>query len=372
MRCAYGALEAWTSIGINTLLFILKLALGLSIRSVALIADAVHTLSDSATSVVVLVGFRMARRAPDLRHPYGHGRWETIATLIVAVLLLSVCLDLFKQSVESVFMPRLTAAPGWAIAVITASILVKEALARFSLGLGRAIDSRALIADAVHHRSDVFATAMVVVSLAASRFGMPRADGFMGMGVSLVIAWTAFTLIRETISPLLGEGATPELQARIEAMALRHPGILGVHEITVHQYGFARMISLHLEVSDREPIGDLHALSEKVEAHIGNELDATVVAHLDPVNPHHPRYAAVADALQDLVKADPRLQSHHDLRLIGPDHGPCKAVANVVLARPLDGAESRSLMRRLASRIRERVPGITAVLKPESPFARPG
>lgn len=370
VRCAYGALEAWTSIGLNTLLFILKLAIGLAIHSVALIADAVHTLSDCATSVVVLVGFRMARRAPDVRHPYGHGRWETIATLIVAVLLLSVCLDLLQQSVGSIFAPRVTAAPLWAMAAVAATIPVKEALARFSLCLGHAIKSKALIADAVHHRSDVFATAMVVVSLAASRFGLPHMDGVMGMGVSLMIAWTAFTLIRETISPLLGEGVTPELLAQIEAMALRHPGILGVHEVTVHQYGFVRVISLHIEVSDRESVGDLHALSEKVEAHISSGLDATVVAHMDPVNPHHPRYAAVAEAIQQLVHEEPRLQSYHDLRLIGPEHGPCKAVANLVLAEPLTRSDAQHLTRRLARRIRDRIPGTTAVLKLESPFVR--
>lgn len=163
VRARYGALEGWASIVINILLFVIKLLIGLSIKSVSLIADAVHTLADSATSVVVIIGFKMAKKPADKEHPFGHGRMESVATLIVSVLLFIAGAELLEKSIHSTARPQASTAPLGVILLIVGTIIIKELMSRFSYELGKIIDSQILKADALHHRSDVIATGLVVL-----------------------------------------------------------------------------------------------------------------------------------------------------------------------------------------------------------------
>ena len=220
VRSRYGALEGWTSIVINLLLFVVKIVLGLSIRSVSLIADAVHTLADSGTSAVVIIGFKIARKPSDKEHPFGHGRMESVAALVVSVLLFMAGVELVEKSIHAIVKPHSSTAPTGVILVILVTIVIKELMSRFSYQLGEIIDSQALKADALHHRSDVFATALVVVALIATRFGYYNIDGIMGVGVSLIIFYSAFLIAKEAVNPLLGEEPSkefPEIKTVIKA-----------------------------------------------------------------------------------------------------------------------------------------------------------
>jgi len=369
VRYGYGALEGWTSIVVNGALFVIKLLLGLSIQSVSLVADAVHTLADTVTSVVVIIGFRMAKKPSDKEHPFGHGRFESVAALIVALLLFQAAFELLKTSAANVMEPSQTSASLGVIAIIVVTIGIKEFLARFSYALGDIIDSAALRADAVHHRSDVFATALVVVALVASRFGYARVDGAMGILVSAIIAWSAYHIAREAVAPLLGEPVSEETLKRIEGIAKAHPGVLGVHDIIFHQYGRTNVISLHVEVSANESPFKAHALAEAVEEQIVQEWPGIAVAHVDPLNTDHPQYGAVEQAIAEIVEADDRVYSFHDLRLVGCGAGGCNAVFDIVLKRGVGEREAHDIVVSVKKKFSARFPKMRPYIKAEPKYA---
>ncbi len=369
VRLRYGLLEGWISIVLNLLLFAVKLILGLMIKSVSLIADALHTLADSATSLVVIIGFKIARKPSDREHPFGHGKMESISALIIAILLFVVCVELLEKSIYRIFNPTTTRASLFIILIIAGTALIKEVMSRFSSILGDMIDSKALKADALHHRSDVFATLVVVVALIGSYWGYTRLDGIMGIIVSLVIGASAFSIARDAIHPLLGEAPSAERIREVEEIAMEQSDVLGVHEIIIHTYGQVRMISLHLEVSDKSTAYELHHLSEEVEEAIAKKLKAEVVAHIDPVNKDHPQYEEIHRVVSEIASEDSRISSFHDLRIVGTDPGKSKAVFNIVLEEDIDDQERYDIIRSAQKKFLARFPSMKIVVKAESKFA---
>jgi cation diffusion facilitator family transporter len=369
VRARYGTLEGWASIVVNTLLFVIKLLVGLSINSVSLIADAVHTLADSATSVVVIIGFKMAKKPSDKEHPFGHGRMESVATLIVSVLLFIAGFELLAQSARSTLSPQTSTASVGVLLLIAGTILVKELLSRFSYALGDMIDSQTLKADALHHRSDVLATALVLVALIAARFGYTRIDGVMGIFVSLVIFYSAYLIAREAIAPLLGQAPSKEMLKQIVRLARAHEGVFGVHDIIYHRYGQTSIVSLHIEVSHQESALRLHALAERVEAEIGKETGGTVVVHVDPINKDHPQYEAIAQAIAEITSADPRVHSFHDLRIVGCDMDRCNVVFDIALEEDADEQEIYDLIRSIRAQFTSRFPEMKTVINAEPKYA---
>jgi cation diffusion facilitator family transporter len=309
------------SIVINTALGVVKGWLGLVTGSLALLADAFHTFSDSGTSIIVVFGFRLARKPADQKHPFGHGRFESIASIVIAVLLGVRALEMGKAGVDRILHPQAVSASGWVIALVFVFMILKELLAEFSMDLGRLIGSDALLADAWHHRSDVFATGLVIVSFFGSRWGVPWLDGAMGMGVAAVIAWAAVAIMNQAVKPLVGEYATEETYGVIAAVARSVPGVRSVHDIVVHRYGLTHVISLHIEVSDRQsPLG-LHALSEKVEDRIAERFPGHAIVHIDPVDRTHKDYARIQGMLEAISEKSGGRCSFHDLRIAGEkDH----------------------------------------------------
>jgi len=369
VRARYGTLEGWTSIVINILLFAVKMTIGLSIKSVALIADAIHTLADSATSVVVIIGFKIAKKPSDREHPFGHGRMESIATLIVSVLLFIAGFELMEKSIHSIARPQESTASLSVILIIAGTIIIKELMARFSYQLGDIIDSQALKADALHHRTDVFATGLVVVALIASRLGFHRVDGIMGAFVSLIIFYSAYVIAKEAINPLLGEAPSAETLKEIERLANGYEGVLGVHDIIYHKYGQTVIVSLHLEVSDKESAFDLHELSEAVEEEIGQKIGGTIIAHIDPINVDHPKYHAIEREIKEIISKDRRVSSFHDLRIIGCDVDKCKVVFDIVLEKDADEQDRYDIVRSIRERVEEKFPGMKTAIKAEPKFA---
>ncbi len=318
-RARISLLEGYTSVFVNTLLFILKLAVWWLTASIALLADSIHTLADSVTSVVVLVGAYVSRRPPDREHPFGHGRAELVSALIIAVLLGVAAFEFGKSSFLRVFTPEILSVPWWAAALIAVSVLVKEWLSRFAFTLAEASGSKALEADAWHHKTDVLATLLVVVAMVAARFGLVWVDGVMGVTVSGVILWAAVRIAKESVTPLLGEAPTEEELAEIETQALEVDGVRGVHDIIVHKYGETRIISLHVETLDDLNARNLHTLAEQVEDRVDTQGHGLVVVHVDPINVDHPCYAGVKTVLGEAVSCDGRIESFHDFRMEGDD-----------------------------------------------------
>ncbi|NLG83184.1 MAG: cation transporter [Firmicutes bacterium] len=280
-----GFLEAWVSILGNMALFVVKFFLGTAIRSIALVADAFHTLSDVLTSVVVLIGFKAAGRAPDKEHPFGHGRVENIATLIIAILLVVVGGDFLIQSVRKLIQPAPVAGSFPIVAVLLVSGAVTALMASFSIWLGRRIDSQTLVADAWHHRSDAIASILVALAIVGALFNLYWLDGLFGLGVSLLIIYVGLDVGRSAANPLVGLSPGPGLLASIRDEASAVEGVLGVHDVAVHDYGQRRAISLHVEVPADIDVHRAHGIADEVERRIATKMNADTVVHVDPQTP---------------------------------------------------------------------------------------
>jgi len=278
-----GYLEGVLSSIINTILFILKLWVGMMVGSVAMIADAWHTLSDTLTSLVVIIGFWISGRPSDREHPFGHGRAELIGALIIGTLLGVVGVNFFKESVMNLFRhvkpPTFTLVP---IIIFALSIAIKEAIAQFSMWAGKKINSRALIADAWHHRSDAIASALIVLG---ALFGKSLwwIDGVMGIGVSLLILWAAFDVVRSAADDLMGEDVDPVLSGKIQALITEiAPDITHVHHLHVHRYGQHREITLHIRMDGEATLNLVHEVASRIETRLRSELDVEVTVHAEP------------------------------------------------------------------------------------------
>lgn len=369
VRAQYGALEGWTSIVINVVLFAIKVFVGFSIKSIALIADAAHTLADSATSIVVIIGFKMARKPSDKEHPFGHGRMESVAALVVSVLLFMVGIELLEKSIIAVIHPKSSTAPLWVILLVLATIIIKELMARFSYQLAEIIDSQALKADALHHRTDAITTVLVVVALIVTRFGYNYIDGVMGALVSLIIFYSAYWIAKAAIDPLLGQAPSKETIKQIEKTAMSCEGVLGVHDIIFHKYGQTSIISLHIEVSDKDSAFRLHALSENVQNSITQKMGAMAVVHIDPINKEHPQYEQIAQSIKQIISEDKRINSFHELRIIGSIVNNCKVVFDIALEEDTDEQETCDIIRSITEKFKNSFPEMKPVIKAEPKYA---
>lgn len=314
-RTDYGKIGGWASILLNLFLFLLKLAMGIISGSIGLLADAFHTLSDLATSVVVLISFRISGKPSDSEHPFGHGRAELVSAVIMATLLAATALELFKISVERLLQPVPFTAPWWIIAVLVLTILLKEGLALFSGYLARKIYSPTLKADAWHHHLDAVSTLFVVATFLFAHYHLPNMDGPAGIVISLIILYSAYGIAREPIDQLLGSAPGDRLLSRIEEIALSFPEVLGVHDIIVHRYGETTIISLHIEVDENLSLRKAHAITEKVDQAIRREMGAYVVVHADPVMERTGEYQSVERLLREFCEKQSGCDSFHDLRM---------------------------------------------------------
>jgi len=369
VRTRVGFFEGWVSIIGNLLLFGIKIAAGILINSIALIADAVHTLSDSATSAVVVIGFKIAEKPSDKEHPFGHGKMESVSALILSVLLFIAGFEILKKSAYGVNHPQETPASLLVIFIISATIAVKEMMARFSYNLGDMIDSSALKADGLHHRSDVLATGLVVIVLVAARFGYRRIDGVMGIVVSLIIFYSAYKISKEAINPLLGQAPSKEILKRIEAIAKRHAGVLGVHDIIVHKYGRVSIISFHIEVSGKDSIFHLHDLSEEVEEDVGREIGGKVIVHIDPVDKDYPGYDKIALAVKEIIDEDKRVHSFYELRIIGSRINKGKVVFDIALEEDADEKKKYDIIHSIQNKFKQKFPNMKIVIKAEPKYS---
>ena len=282
-RKRIGYLEAWVSIIGNVLLFLLKLLIGVAINSLSLIADAFHSLSDVLTSIVVLVGFKFGEKPADKEHPFGHGRIEIIATLIIAFLLIVVTYDLGKSAILRIISPQKVKFSSIAIIFMIASAGFKEWMASFSIFLGKKINASSLIADAWHHRSDAIASLLVGLGLIFMRFNLYLIDGILALGVAILIGWIAVRLIIISSSTLIGEAPDSELISKISQISLSVPGVINIHNIYVHDYNTNKIISLHVEVNDNLLADVAHEIATTVEEKIKEKTHAyNVTAHIDP------------------------------------------------------------------------------------------
>ena len=321
VRTAYGNLASLVGMACNILLCIGKLLAGTLFGSIAIMADALNNLSDASSNVVSLIGFRLAAKAPDAEHPYGHARYEYLAGLVVSVTILAIGLSLLKESALKVLHPTPVVFSWLSIGVLAASILVKLWLSGFNRAVGKKINSETLMATAADSRNDVLTTGAVLLStILCSLTGYGIIDGIMGVGVAAFILWSGWGLVMDTLSPLLGESPSPELVEHIERTVMSYPGVLGVHDLMVHDYGPGHQFaSLHVEFpAETDPL-TAHDVIDNIENDFLKKDRLQVTIHYDPIVTADASVGVLRARLKEHARQlDPRL-SIHDLRIVPGD-----------------------------------------------------
>ncbi len=274
--------EGWLSIIINTLLFGLKYWVGITTASIAIIADAWHTLSDSFTSLVVLWGAKSSARPPDRKHPFGHGRIEVIASVIIGAVLATVGLNFLIESVRRLINRETAAYSTLAVVVFAISMICKEALARFSIQSGRKTDSRSLVADGWHHRSDAIASALILIGILLGRYFWWM-DGVLGIAVSLVIFWATFDILRISVSSLIGERPDAALIGDLRRLVSESIAFdVDLHHLHLHQYGQHKELTFHISLPQNLKLREAHSIANNLETLIHERLGLETTIHVDP------------------------------------------------------------------------------------------
>lgn len=335
VRAAIGTLSGLVGIVCNVLLFAFKLLVGTLTGSVSITADAMNNLSDASGSIVTFIGFRVADKPADEHHPYGHARAEYLSGLGVAALILVIGLELVKTSVEKIIHPTPVTFTTVAAVVLLASIAVKFWMNLFNRSLARRIDSTALMATAADSRNDCITTGAVLIAAVVEKLTNIPVDGWIGLAVALFILYSGLNLAKDTISPLLGEGADPELREKIVDYIVAQPKVLGYHDLMVHDYGPGqRFASLHVEMDCREDPLECHERIDDMERECLRSHNVHLVIHYDPVVIDNPELTALkAKVLCLLQTRDPRL-SLHDFRMV-PGKKHMNLVFDVALPRDM-------------------------------------
>ncbi len=315
-RVRVGKFQGWVSVVVNAILFVLKFTLGLVSGAISLMADAIHTLSDVVSSAVVIWGFKAVEKPADAEHPYGHGRAEYVATLVIAILLAVVGIEFIQSGIDRIMHPEEIMAHWWMIIAVAATIVVKEITASFAIFLSKKIESGTLQADAWHHRTDAISSLLVVVAMVAGRFGYHNVDGYAGVGVALIILWTAWEIARDAIDDLIGKPPSDDELEAIRSAAMSVAGVLGTHDISVHSYGSDKYASIHIEVDANQHTLKTHDIAEAVEEAINHRLNVNPTVHIDPVYIDHPMVNKVKDSLERYLSTNSMVTSFHDIRIV--------------------------------------------------------
>ena len=318
VRESYANLAGIVGILTNSMLFIIKLSVGLLSNSVSILADAFNNLSDAASSIITIIGFKMANKPADAEHPFGHGRIEYITAMIVSFMVMLVGLQFIKTSFERIINPSAVTFELIPFILLLISIGFKFWLSIFNKSIGNKINSSTLKATATDAMGDVFTSTTVVISFLISKFTTIPIDGYIGIVVALAIVYSGFSLIKETLSPLLGEPPDPVLVSNITDMVMSYDNITGIHDLIVHNYGPGRiMASIHAEIPSNIDIMEIHHIIDTAEREISKKLNIYLVIHMDPICIDTDEIIEARKIVEDVLHKYEEIKSFHDFRIVG-------------------------------------------------------
>ena len=320
VREAYGVLGSIVGLILNALLFLGKFLAGIISGSIAILADAFNNLSDAASSIITLAGFKLAGKKADTSHPFGHGRFEYVSGLVVAFLIVYMGIELIRSSIGKILSGETVKGSGLIVGILLVSILVKGYMAFYNFRIAGKIKSTSMRAAGIDSLSDMAATFLVLVATVFGRYTNFCLDGYCGLLVAGFILWAGIGAIRETMNPLLGTKPDSELVKEIEQFVLSHEGIMGMHDMMIHDYGPGRMmISLHAEVPGDGDVFALHDLIDKIETELEERLGCEAVIHMDPIEANNQIVMDMREQIKQRVKELDPVFEIHDFRMVqGP------------------------------------------------------
>ena len=313
-RAKYGSFVGWNSIIVNTILFILKILLGLMINSMALIADSIHSISDTATSFIVIIGFRVSGKPADKKHPFGHQRAEYIATLVIAIILVVAGIEFIKEGIERFKNPESMKYSFSILALIILTMFVKFWMGSLTQYIGEKINSQSIRADAVHHYTDVISTVFVLISVFFSKFGYYAFDGMGSALVGIMLIYTGFTISIDASDMILGTAPSKRFIKKLKKLANNISGVVDAHDIIIHNYGEKQFITLHIEIDGKINCLQSHDIAIQVEESLQLETNAHITVHIDPIELSNPILKKVYESLSEMMDKHKWFHGFHDLR----------------------------------------------------------
>lgn len=371
VRTRYGMLASVVGIFCNVLLFSVKLAIGLILSSLAVTADAFNNLSDAASSIISFVGVKMAGKPADAEHPFGHGRIEYIAALIVSFLVIEVGFTFFKSSISKIMHPEEITFDPVPFIILILSILVKLWMAFFNNKLGKRIDSKVMLATAADSLGDVITTSATVISIVICHFTSINVDAIAGLIVSGIVIWSGVSIAKDTLEPLIGQRVPSELYQKITDMVGSYEGIVGAHDLIVHNYGPNRsMATIHAEVPNDVSIEASHEIIDRIERDAKKELNILLVIHMDPVEMRDEEVLELRDKTSHIVHAlDPELH-FHDFRVL-KENEQKNLIFDLVVPDSYTEKDANRVMHQLIALLHEMEKNVDCIITLDRSFEAP-
>ncbi len=371
VRTRYGMLASVVGIFCNVLLFSVKLTIGLILSSLAVTADAFNNLSDAASSIISFIGVKMAGKPADAEHPFGHGRIEYIAALIVSFLVIEVGFTFFKSSISKILHPEEISFDLVPFVILILSILVKLWMAFFNNKLGKRIDSKVMLATAADSLGDVITTSATVLSIIICHFTSINVDAIAGLIVSAIVIWSGISIAKDTLEPLIGERVPAELYQKITDIVESYDGIVGTHDLIVHNYGPNRsMATIHAEVPNDINIEVSHEIIDKIERDVKKDLNILLVIHMDPVEMRDEEVLSLREKTSRIVHAlDPKL-NFHDFRVL-KENEQRNLIFDLVIPDSYSEKDANRVMHQLVSLLHEMDGNVECIITLDRSFEAP-
>lgn len=368
VREVYGTLAGWVGIAANTLLCALKFIIGMLTGSVAVQADAVNNLADIGSNLMTLLSARLAGKPADKEHPYGHARMEYIAALVIAFLILGVGFELGKESFGKILNPQRTEFTIGTMLALAVSILVKLWLGMFTAKIGKRIDSATMSAATADSLMDCISTGAILVSSMLAYFFGVDIDGYIGLAVAAFVVHSGIKLIKETVSPLMGEAPAPEFVKELADRISAYEGIIATHDILIHSYGPGNIIaSAHAEVDARGNVLELHELVDRIELEVGREMGMLLTIHMDPVEVDNPDVQRAKAAVADVLEGLPVNVAFHDFRMV-PGERRNNLIFDIVMPLGIRDEKEDELVSTIRRKVREFDPTYFCVIQVDHDF----
>lgn len=371
VRTRYGMLASVVGIFCNVLLFSVKLTIGLILSSLAVTADAFNNLSDAASSIISFIGVKIAGKPADAEHPFGHGRIEYIAALIVSFLVIEVGFTFFKSSISKILHPEEISFDLVPFVILILSILVKLWMAFFNNKLGKRIDSKVMLATAADSLGDVITTSATVLSIIICHFTSINVDAIAGLIVSAIVIWSGISIAKDTLEPLIGERVPAELYQKITDIVESYDGIVGTHDLIVHNYGPNRsMATIHAEVPNDINIEVSHEIIDKIERDVKKDLNILLVIHMDPVEMRDEEVLSLREKTSRIVHAlDPKL-NFHDFRVL-KENEQRNLIFDLVIPDSYSEKDANRVMHQLVSLLHEMDENVECIITLDRSFEAP-
>ena len=368
VRESYGRFAGVIGMISNLILCGFKISIGLLFNSIAILADGINNLSDASGSLITLIGFRLAGKEPDRDHPYGHGRFEYLTGLMISAMILVIGAQLLRASIEKTLNPTPLEFNNLTIIVLVSAIAIKIWQSRFYISIGKTIDSSTLKATGTDSRNDVLSTSAVLLSVIAGHYSGYCLDGPVGILVALFILYSGWDLIRETIAPLLGQAPNPEKVEELKKKIESYAGVLGTHDLIVHDYGPGRTFaSVHVEVDASVNIMNSHDMVDNIEREVYKYMGIFLTVHMDPMDIKDPLTAKVKEQLSEITKDMDYVINIHDLRVVsGTTHH--NVIFDVIMDRGCNLTEDE-LQIQLTEKLQEYDPLYYTVITVDRSFA---